>query len=361
MLSKLYLHVGHGKTGSSYIQSCLAKSKSILDKNKICYPISEQERLKASMGGISSGNGSILVQDNYYNVIKESINSNHDALLFSDETLMSYLCQNTNDVQKNIHKIVELNGIKEINILLFIRNPLEFVSSVYQQAVKRSNWYLDIDDYLDYYAAHFGRVLDFLKLITQWGNISLKILNYSYCKHNIIIEIENWLHLDKIKLDLPDVSVINRSLTKGEIELQKSLNKNLRAGGGLLADPLCEKLPNIPSDVLALSSCAKKIFLEKIEPIMMEINSMVDPKHRLSLQDSEGDTQYEDQFVFSKDQVRVIGESFSYFIANQREEINMLRESQHLLMSSLPFRISRKLNSFPRIKKLIKILCNYSA
>lgn len=354
MVSKLYLHVGHGKTGSSYIQSCLAKSKLLLDKNKICYPINEEERLSAADGNISSGNGYILLQNNFYDVIKEFIHSNHEALLFSNESLMSYILHNTQNIQKKIHELVDLMRVEEINVLLMIRNPMEMASSFYQQQVKRSNWHLDMDAYIDEYVAHFARVLDFIRLIIQWENVSLTIQNYSYIKYHIITEIEKWLILEENTLIHPQISVVNRSLTKGEIVLQRYLNKTLGECATLISDSLCEQLPNIQSEMLELSLEGKKIFVTKMNPIMTEINAMTPTHHGLSMQDTEDLSEdNNEQFIFTNDQVRVIGESFARYIAKQREEICILRE---ILTNSFLLRVSQKLNNLPRIKKLLKIL-----
>lgn len=352
MVSKLYLHVGHGKTGSSYIQSCLAKSKFLLDKNKICYPISESERLSASLGHISSGNGHILFKDNFYEAIRQFMSVDHESLLLSSEMLITQILHNNFGIQDKIKKIIELSGIKEIYILLITRNPLDLVSPVYQQAVKRSGWHLDIDEYLDHYVAHFERVLTFLKLMKEWNNVSVKTINYSYCKKDIITEVENWLQLGSVKLELPDVSIVNRSLTKGEVELQRSINATIGQCGALIADPLCEKLPHIPSEISTLSSSAKKTYLARIEPIVTEINALIEPTHRISSQNLTSDLTPDDEhFIFTKAQLKVIGESIGLSIANQRQEINRLHQIQEKLLT---FRILKKLNEFPRIKKLIK-------
>lgn len=367
MVSKLYLHVGHGKSGSSFIQSCLAKSQNVLSKNKICYPLAEQERLNASLGNITSGNGNFLLQDNFYEIIKEFIHPNHEILLFSNESLLTHILKDTNNIQKKIFEICKLIGVNEINILLIIRNPFEIVSSVYQQGVKRAGWYLDIDDYLEYYISYFSGILDFLNLVKQWDNVYLKVLNYSYCKNNIIAEVENWLRLRQVNLLLPEISIVNRSMTRGEIELLKLVNKSMGVQGVFLSDPLCQKLPNISSDMLSLSSRAKKIFLKKTEFFVTKINSIIDPKESLSLQEVEGIISYTNSFSFTQDQLQVITESFASVVAGQNnrvkqllDEVEVLREAQHQLINSLLFKISKKLNAFPRIKKLVKVFFRMS-
>ena len=55
-MNKLILHVGHGKTGSSYIQSFLALNKNMLKNNGFIYP-EPNDIQKAIIGHVTSGNG----------------------------------------------------------------------------------------------------------------------------------------------------------------------------------------------------------------------------------------------------------------------------------------------------------------
>ena len=57
----LYLHIGHGKTGSSYIQSSLVLSRDALAAQGIAYPPYKTDAAAAA-GGMSSGNGKPLFQ-----------------------------------------------------------------------------------------------------------------------------------------------------------------------------------------------------------------------------------------------------------------------------------------------------------
>ena len=44
----IYLHIGHGKTGTTAIQSALALSADHLKHKKILYPMTAEERAKAN-------------------------------------------------------------------------------------------------------------------------------------------------------------------------------------------------------------------------------------------------------------------------------------------------------------------------
>lgn len=62
MNRKLWVHVGHGKTGSSFIQSVLATNAPLLKEHGILYPVHDSFE-SAKKGFISTGNGELLISD----------------------------------------------------------------------------------------------------------------------------------------------------------------------------------------------------------------------------------------------------------------------------------------------------------
>ena len=59
---RLYLHVGHGKTGSSFLQSWLVQNRSELWRvGCVHYPVADSDQ-RARSGGFSMGNGALLDQ-----------------------------------------------------------------------------------------------------------------------------------------------------------------------------------------------------------------------------------------------------------------------------------------------------------
>ena len=54
---ELILHIGHKKTGSSFIQSVLERNSSLLEKHGYYYPSCSDNFQNAFQGKISSGNG----------------------------------------------------------------------------------------------------------------------------------------------------------------------------------------------------------------------------------------------------------------------------------------------------------------
>ena len=87
--TKLFLHIGHGKTGTSAIQSALAIASEELAKRGISYPIQPSLRDRASRLEITSGNWQpnpeISLSDQLLEIEKK--NQNNSKIVLSSESL----------------------------------------------------------------------------------------------------------------------------------------------------------------------------------------------------------------------------------------------------------------------------------
>lgn len=128
----LYLHIGHGKTGSSYLQSCFAASHDDLRRQDIAYPMIETMR-KAAGGVALTGNGALLrLAVNDKNAHWPSLGN----VLFSRENMYMWLADE--EFRPRFLAHLHQRGIDRLSVLLFIRDPVSHLISLYQQAVKRS-------------------------------------------------------------------------------------------------------------------------------------------------------------------------------------------------------------------------------
>jgi hypothetical protein len=311
-MRELLLHVGHYKTGSSYIQSALACSVSDLSDIGIYYP-ANKKILRASEGRISSGNGEILTSDfgSYVDAAKGA-----STILLSSEKL--FLWFPDDEFQTALAKFVDAFQISKIKILLYIREPVEHISSSYQQAIKRGGYTESLNVFCEQYS-HVYKVHEFIAHCAEVQRYDVKILNYSFCSENLIESFEKWLGIPIGFLTTPPIARINRSLTFGELEFQRIANVFFGKKASFLADKLCESLPDIKSDVIYLSLAEQKMLLDKLSPYCCDINDYAESlenysdKYKLTLIENTEPVQH---FSFSKEQVRVIAESFSGFIDN---------------------------------------------
>lgn len=265
----LYLHVGHGKTGSSYLQSTCARSAGPLERAGIVFPLFPGWR-EAAAGGVSSGNGALLNADpSGLPAVPAG-----QSVLYSGEKLFAAL--QTAPFRDKLHRVAERHGAQRIAILLFIRNPIAHLASAYQQAIKRGGEALDIDAFAPRFEVP-AMVRRFLDGVRPEPGISLTVRNYSVHRERLHEVFAEWLGVPVGTLSPPDRPVVNRSLTPSELAVQKLVNRALGPSGRLVADRLCERLPGIPVTPLAPSAAAQDEVLGRMAPAMRAVNAVIEP------------------------------------------------------------------------------------
>ncbi|WP_108682482.1 hypothetical protein [Methyloceanibacter sp. wino2] len=296
-MPKLLLHIGHGKTGSSYIQSSLARSIEVLKANQIDYP--EPRDLDAAIAGrITSGNGFILPK-----LINDPSFQPSGDCLFSSEFIFEYLFDDK--FVANLRKFLQSRSA-ELKVLMFIRDPISFVCSGYQQSVKRSGLTKSLPEFLNdsEYPKRVNKVIDILQTFVS---IDLTISNYSSGSSPISV-VEDWLGVPLGSLLAPPIANVNRSLTYGELEIQRQLNLHGGAMAGLLADAFCELVPDVQPDSIRPPLSEQEQFWDRMAPEISKLNARVEPseqyvRDRDVLRATQPPTQV---YSFSKEQLAVI-------------------------------------------------------
>lgn len=264
----LYLHVGHGKTGSSFIQSVCAKSRKALLDAGIFYPAHEDDE-DAARGHISSGNGHCLSDPS------KALSTCPDeapAVLFSSEKLFSTLFEPT--VWRRVTQYAKRNSLDKIEILLFIRAPIAHYSSTHQQLIKRRGHFGDFNDFISNYDTPF-KVKDFIESSDTNNHIALTVKNYSLSHENLGNEFANWLGVDASCLDTKSIPTVNRSLTVEELYIQKTVNQRIGASGRMCADLLCNTLPDVQADEIVPPLETQDALIDRLEPAIAWVNSRV--------------------------------------------------------------------------------------
>lgn len=301
MKRELYLHIGHGKTGSSFLQSILSKNRDFLLKEKeILYPV--EKRDLSAQGKISSGNGRILqkaLKDGDLPALMGEYNAS--KVLFSSELLFSQVDW------ENVDVLFDGQLFSKVVILLFVRNPLELLSSNFQQSVKRGGYFGSFDEYALSFR-FFQKLASTIDLLQSKQNSELTIVNYSR-KEPVDQSLANWLDLDSIPI-VPD-AVINRSMSRSELFLQKELNKYFGKSGDLASDEFCNKLPNIESDKFAPSPHVYGILKEREEPFLNKVNEMIPSQEKLTFEELRPDNGVESQISLNEDQIRIFCETIA--------------------------------------------------
>lgn len=310
-MATLYLHVGHGKTGSSWIQSCLRLSEKLLFEQGIVYAKGSDSDLENS-NKITSGNASSILESkaSFEAHLQKCIPQNGESLLFSSEFLFKHF------ILSNAHEFIETvasrYGFDQIKILLFIRNPISTVVSVWQQRIKRAGFHhISLSNLHENTGIGIDRVDYVEKLLDcldKCNSASLTVRNYSNCKTNLHEELANWLEVPQESIQKPPARRVNRSMTLPELMMQKELNRVLGKSGQLLSDPLCEKLTDIEPDSILPPLFVQEAIWEKVKPTVSRVNKRLPIEQQYQC-DIQVPVPFPEKLCFSHEQVKVIAES----------------------------------------------------
>jgi hypothetical protein len=255
---EILLHVGHGKTGSSYIQSSLALSQAALAAAGIAYPINAKSELAGKAGRITSGNLS-HAPDALADAVDQGFNSGLDRVLISSEQL--FLALMGGKAKQFSLLRARFPGLR-CRALLYVRDPLDHAVSIFQQRIKRAGFVGSFATSLEDYRVPL-RVVQFMRAMEAVGT-DVTVLNYSRHSKALLGSVEGWLGLPSGTLEKPPVEKINRSMTLAELELQRQFNilfpKNAQR---FVSDPLCNRLPDIRSETPTVSREALAAFLDR--------------------------------------------------------------------------------------------------
>ncbi len=303
---KLICHIGHGKTGSSYIQSVLAINATLLESAGIHYPEAADHH-KALKGLISSGNYQFLESDRVFS---------GPTTLISGERLFNALPKGD-----KLETLV-LSKSNDVTVVLYVRDIIDFLVSAWLQSVKKADCTVDLDDFLPRKAeVHCARLLWWAKASQRQG-FRLIIRNYSRHRTNLLRTFFSDLFegspsselIDR--LTLPPTPSVNRSLSTVECKIQMEFNKRLAGTGRFLGTAFVNSLPNIKAQKPRIDPVSYRTVRALISPTVEEFNSFLDPAERLLIEPIEGwnDSSAADvpgRYHISEEQICILVEAIS--------------------------------------------------
>ena len=250
-MKKLIIHIGHGKTGSSFLQSFLALNIKNLKNEGIIYNRPNDISM-AQKGFITSGNGHRFMDSSGKLLFKKSLLKDN-SYLFSDETFLHRLIKN-----EEFKKLISDLG-QNLNVIVFTRNLFEHEFSVWGQLVKRHNCLRDLNSYLinNGPSGTYKQLINWIDASKKY-NFNLVVRNYSNHKKNLIQifvnDILNKEFKDLKNIKLPPKNKVNRSMNFTEYEVLRIINSI--SEDNKLADIFTNKLPNKSSSKLFCSDIA---------------------------------------------------------------------------------------------------------
>ena len=282
--TKLFLHIGHGKTGTSAIQSALAIASEDLAKRGINYPIQQSLRDRASRLEITSGNWEPTSEVSLTNQLLEIAKNNYknSKIILSSESLfwlVPELIQNKSTWETHI----------DLHIILAVREIEEMLSSEYQQRVKRHGDAMPLEQFVrarHFVSSHHAKAAEVIELIAQ-SNITNTIINYSEHKRDISQLIFKLIGAE----DLYPTSqmagaIINRSLSRKELEILITINALYFSRfpwiSARISDALIKNQPKLEAQQCKIAKQQLQKVYETNDPYLQTINAFLDSKEQLT-------------------------------------------------------------------------------
>ena len=308
----LYLHIGQGKTATSYLQTVLASSRTALIQHNITYPVTEKIRQKLAKKLNTGGNGLGLSDcfDRPSNVETYEFPSEGNVLL-SHEGLISRLLFDNSELI--LDELCNRHDFESVSFLVFFRNPVSHAVSSYRQLVKRSGMTHSLNEYCKAYHSPI-QLARFLKRYQNRENIKICARNYSSCRNTLLTELAMWLSVPEEDLVDAPQGEVNRSLTMAELMFQWELNKNLKSRIEIFSDPLFETLPQTEPEKLFPGFSAQEAMLERLRPHMQYVNDFLDNPdnhYQEDLTRPKGQTQIRDKYEFTREQLAALAKIYA--------------------------------------------------
>ena len=269
----LYLHVGHSKTGTSWMQAALRENGVALAKVGLTYPI---------LHGIGDERGSEIGQGNGLALAAGPVEALEAGLrmvdrgaspagvVFSSEEFFPRL--NLYDDPAALPRAALAAGFERIEILLVIRNPVDHAASLWQQYLKRGGGSVPIEAFFEKYSVP-ERVAQFLDRFMSLNCVGLTCLNYDRYRHDLLTPLCSWLGQPATALALPRAPTINRGMTRAELALQAALNRRIGRAGRILSDALCVGLPELPADRVYPDPACQRALCDRLAPALERVNA----------------------------------------------------------------------------------------
>ena len=191
---RLALHIGHGKTGSSALQSWLARhSEALLVQGiayPLCSPVSGHTEREAAQGRFSMGNGFVFEELLATGRLGDQawIPPQAHTLVFSCERWTRQWRQRWPEIQCS----AAAAGF-QTDVLLLVRDPLDHAHSLYRQMVKAHGYAADLDTWMSEYELP-EVVLEVLEALERLS-LPCAIHNYSRCASELLSPLAAWLAL----------------------------------------------------------------------------------------------------------------------------------------------------------------------
>ena len=221
-MTRLLLHIGMGKTGSSALQVALVRNRDALAAAGVRYPEHASDT-RARKGRAGSGNGlalqDLLTTDG--GALPEIAGA--PTVLYSSEFLWYF----RPDRMAALRDQVEARGV-QLEVIAYVRDIAGMVVSSYAQSVKRSRYVAPLSTYIEEYGANttgLGPGARLQTLVDVLGAEHVIVRHYDSERTRLV----PLFFTDVLGAAAPaeEPGEVNRSLTSQETEWMRHMNPSL--------------------------------------------------------------------------------------------------------------------------------------
>jgi hypothetical protein len=218
MGNTIYLHIGHGKTGSSAIQAFCTINHKILLKNGIKYvnpqtfsqPYQTSSGNGAELAGMFSNRNEIAIRQ-----MLDSYSGKGRDILISSELLFSIL--------KNMSFSFGILNDYNFKIIIYLRRQVELLSSTYNQLVKNHDVTGPIE--LKYLRNYSKMLIDCMQYTDKDHFLVRPYEKTQYVNGNIFSDFLACLNLELTPDFVLPEKIVNPSLNAKALEFRRIINK----------------------------------------------------------------------------------------------------------------------------------------
>jgi len=310
----LILHVGHGKTGTSAIQTWLANNRALLLEEGIHYP-GEESDANALAGKINSGNRRSFERMTQFD---------DHTYLFSNENFFHDITTQTAVGEKIIQHSAQVD-----KVIIFTRDLFGMLYSSWGQSVKRGGKTHTIEEMASQFT--FYNLLEKRLKTFESFNIPYELRNYSYHSKSIVQTFLTCVFNDEQQAQRVYAKStvferpVNRSMTLAEYELQRQFNQFYGIGSsGIISDALVNSIPDIPSEKARISEETVNQVIESNAPSIEFINTRLPDNEHIKTDYTFEFKEYDTtNFSFSGEQLKVLARQISASLKRrERRQIN---------------------------------------
>jgi hypothetical protein len=308
-MADLLLHIGHVKTGSTWLQEAFRTNAGRLDAAGIRYPLPRDVDRDAR---VPAGNA-LGVFDDPARTAARLARATRPAgrtTLLSSETIFDRLA--ARDRLDFLPAAAHRAGFDRVRLLLFVRAPLPLAASIWQQRVKgHRGERRELDSFAARSFAMPQRVIDTVSRLRDLDGVEVTLRNYDSHRGDLLAVVETWLGLPAGALVRPGRERLNRSLTRAEAALQLALNRAIGASGEIFAVRLGNRLDDVPPDPPRISPAVAEALLARHADALDRIDALLPPGEALSRDVPDA---AEGPLVFTEAQLETIAEGVAAWV-----------------------------------------------